>query len=221
MKIALIFPGWGVPRKIYDLLDTGDYEKIFIEPGNEKLAVEISEQNDCETIIIAWSMGTLSAMKIINDINANKIVLMSPTLKFTNSQPEIVVRKMIRDIKKDKHQVLKMFSEMNFYSKENFEKYYSEYGAYFETDEVKLEDGLKYLLTTDNQDILILSEKEPLILTAEYDNIIKPFDSENAALKFKKSEQVKLKCGHNMIYEKNDEVNKLLRGYIYDRKEQS
>ena len=220
MKAAFIFPGWGMPRKMYEVLDTGDYEKVFIDPGNEKYAVRMAEQEDAETIIIAWSMGTLSCAAILNEINTRKVVLISPTLKFTNSQPETAVKKMIRDLSKDSGAVLRYFAELNFNEKKNAVKFLREYGEELPDDVERLKFGLDYLITADNSELVFNENIEPLVIIAAEDEIIRTSDSQNAADKFRKKSVHILKGGHNIIYENTSEVNKLLRGYIDDREKQ-
>lgn len=221
MKVALIFPGWGISYGIYDELDIGEYEKIIVDLGNENIAAALTQQEDVEAIAVGWSMGAINLMKNIERLKLRKTILISPAFSFLDTQPEIVVKKMIKDLKRNKDTVLKRFIEMNFSKSEFAERFITKYGIDSGADIEKLTKGLEFLITENVERQYDDYNGEILAVYGTEDIIINPEVSKKCINKLNNKKWVEYRCGHNVIFEKREEVNELLRGYIDDRESNS
>lgn len=224
MKTALIFKGWASCDTLYDMLDLNEYRKIFIDCENiTKLSDLDGKLENDEIIVVGWSLGAMLILQNIEKISAEKIVLISPTLNFLENQPVVVVKKMIKDLRRDKKMVLANFTKLNFYDEEKYAKYINEFSVDIENLNFEsLEKGLFYLLEQKIEFVKKINSKNVLIITAEQDKIILPDNSKKVGKYFENVETINIeKCGHNIIYEKTDELNSVLRRFINDREEKS
>jgi pimeloyl-ACP methyl ester carboxylesterase len=219
MGLIVLFPGWGTTKELYKSLEFEGYELLFIDHFDlNKVIKEIEGRKNGEVVFIGWSLGAMLALKYLKYFKVDKLVLLSPTLNFLENQPKIVVKKMFRDLNRDKLQTLLDFSRLNFYDQTKFKEYSTEYKD--KLDQLNLEylkKGLKFLLTEDLTMIGQVKGLSPLIITATEDQIIKPSKSKKVLDKFKNYHVYKLeKRGHNLIYESNKEVIEIIRGYLSD-----
>ncbi len=220
----MIFPGWASTQNLYKSLgisfekivymDTFDLDEIDgrlngigYNPGEDRLCV------------LSWSMGTLQAQKFISENRVEKLILACPTNEFCLTTNPVVVKRMMKNLIRDKKQCLMDFLALNFYKQDNFKVYIS---SYF--DEISmlsnkyLVDGLKYLLHEKVEEYSSLNrDLIPFVIIGRQDQII----SRENSLKMLESIPgpyilEELDCGHNVFYEAHDEVIRLIRGYLND-----
>ncbi|OCL25512.1 hypothetical protein U472_14315 [Orenia metallireducens] len=219
MKLMVLFPGWGTSRSLYEGLKLEGYELLIVDSFNkESLVQEIVRRNPSEINFLGWSMGTMMALRYLNDFRVNKLILLAPTLYFLKNQPKIVVKKMIRDIERNKLRTLINFSRLNFYNKSFYEDYLEKYRKELkELDSNYLKEGLRLLLEEDLRDMNIIEGVRPLVVVTKEDEIITNSSSKQVLEFFKDYDFYILEgVGHNMIYEAEEEVNELIRRYLVD-----
>jgi len=219
MKLMVVFPGWGTSRSLYQELKLEGYELFIVDFFDKKsLMQEIVSLNATEINFLGWSLGAIMALKYLNEFKVNKLILLAPTLYFLENQPRILVKKMIRDIKRDKLKTLINFNKLNFYNKNSYQEYLREYGEKLnKLDSNYLELGLKYFLEEDLRDISIIEDIRPLVIMGKGDQIITNSSSKQVLDCFKGYELYMLdRVGHNMLYEAEVEVNNLIREYLND-----
>jgi pimeloyl-ACP methyl ester carboxylesterase len=219
MKLMVLFPGWGTSRSLYEGLKLEGYELLIVDSfDKESLVQEIVRRNPSEINFLGWSMGTMMALRYLNDFRVNKLILLAPTLYFLKNQPKIVVKKMIRDIERNKLRTLINFSRLNFYNKSFYEDYLEKYRKELkELDSNYLKEGLRLLLEEDLRDMNIIEGVRPLVVVTKEDEIITNSSSKQVLEFFKDYDFYILEgVGHNMIYEAEKEVNELIRRYLVD-----
>ncbi len=151
IKLAIIFPGWGSSRSLYQKLDLGDAEFLIVDYFNKsKLIEELNRRQATEIIFMGWSMGAILALKYLSSFKVDKLILLAPTLNFLDNQPEAIVKRIIKSLKRDKLDTLCKFSRMNFYNNDSFYSYQEEYREEIEALDLEyLTEGLYFLLTED------------------------------------------------------------------------
>lgn len=203
-KAFIIFQGWASTNNLYSKFKMENYDIIYISDTNiDNIREKINGYN--EYIFFAWSLGTLICIELLNSFNVTKAVFLAPTLNFTMTTPKIVLKKMIRDLKKNKEKTIENFLELNFYSKNFFYEYLKKYSEdILKINESVLEEGLNILMEKNLENILIKNQIEPLIILGKEDKIISNENSIYFAEKFNKKKIIILeKTGHNIIFEKD------------------
>ncbi|GAB6099353.1 alpha/beta hydrolase [Halanaerocella petrolearia] len=220
MKLVVLFPGWGTPKDLYKKIDFIEYKTLFVDFFDlDRLKQEINKRNPKKVVFVGWSLGAMMALKYFKSFNVDKLILLAPTLNFLDNQPRIIVEKMMRNLKRNKLKTLLNFSRLNFYDVSNFRTYIEDYKEQLtELDIDYLETGLNFLLKEDLNDIEETETITPLMIISNSDQIIKNSSSKQILNKFNNYYFYELEeVGHNLIYETPDRVNKLIRGYLYDR----
>ena len=218
MKVLVVFPGWGTPKKLYQKLDLAvDQKKVITDFNLIDLKEKLANYKQEQLIFCGWSLGAMRALKCLEYISVDKLILLAPTLNFLENQPEIIVKKMKRNLKANKLETLKDFTKLNFHQKNSYQNYIQQYQKYLKRlDSEKLKRGLDFLLTKDMTDLHIEQELTPLIITGEEDQIIKNKSSKRVVDKFESSKYYTLSgVGHNLIYEAEERVNQIIKNYLY------
>jgi|GEM_PF-1577124 len=219
MKLMVVFPGWGTSRSLYQELKLVDYELFIVDFFDKKsLMQEIASLNPTEINFLGWSLGTIMALKYLNGFKVNKLILLAPTLYFLENQPSTVIKKMIRDLARNKLRTLVNFSRLNFYDKGLYQDYLTQYkGEIKELSSNYLEEGLEFLLEEDLRDISIIEDIRPLVIMGKEDQIITNSSSKQVLDCFIYYDFYMLEgVGHNILYEAEVEVNNLIREYLND-----
>jgi len=219
MKLIVIFPGWGTTESLYQKIDLQGYEVLVVDSFDEEdLVQEIRRENPTEINFLGWSLGSILAFKYLKSFEVNKLILLAPTLYFLEDQPKIVVKKMIRDLKRNQFKMLVNFSRLNFYNKNSYQDYLVEYKNELQKlDQDYLEDGLKFLLEEDLREMDVVKGITPLIVIGKEDQIINNTSSKQVLDYFKDYSVHTLEgVGHNLLYEAEDRINNLIRGYLND-----
>lgn len=115
--------------------------------------------------LVAWSMGAIIALGVLSKINAKKIILLSPTLKFVEN--EIVLnelQKLRKNILKNKETAIKLFSRNCGIPRELIDT------SYYSTEE--LSAGLDFLEKTEIHEISNKNNSQISIICGENDKII-------------------------------------------------
>ncbi|WP_027338852.1 alpha/beta fold hydrolase [Halonatronum saccharophilum] len=222
MGLVVLFPGWGTSKKLYKNLDFGEHQILFVDYFDlNRLKEEVKELSEGELIFFGWSLGAMLALKHLKDFEVDKLILISPTLNFLENQPKVVVKKMLRDLRRDKLGLLTNFSRLNFYKNKYFKDYLEKnQGALESLDLDYLEQGLNFLLEEDLRNLKVNDTLNPLIIIGEKDRIMKNLSSRRVLEKFSNYYFYDLEViGHNLIYEGKKEVNRLIRGYLDDKEE--
>ena len=219
MKLMVVFPGWGTSRSLYQELKLVGYELFIVDFFDKKsLMQEIASLNPTEINFLGWSLGTIMALKYLNGFKVNKLILLAPTLYFLENQPSTVIKKMIRDLARNKLRTLVNFSRLNFYDKGLYQDYLTQYkGEIKELSSNYLEEGLEFLLEEDLRDISIIEDIRPLVIMGKEDQIITNSSSKQVLDCFIYYDFYMLEgVGHNILYEAEVEVNNLIREYLND-----
>jgi len=219
MKLMVVFPGWGTSRSLYQELKLVDYELFIVDFFDKKsLMQEIASLNPTEINFLGWSLGAIMALKYLNGFKVNKLILLAPTLYFLENQPSTVIKKMIRDLARNKLRTLVNFSRLNFYDKGLYQDYLTQYkGEIKELSSNYLEEGLEFLLEEDLRDISIIEDIRPLVIMGKEDQIITNSSSKQVLDCFIYYDFYMLEgVGHNILYEAEVEVNNLIREYLND-----
>lgn len=166
----LFISGWaGYPELFPNL--TGDYE--FMLPFIRHSEREIFERLDSARggTLVAWSTGAHMVLKRWNRVvlNFDRIVLVAPFLSFTDYTSEKVVRLMVRNMRKDAQQVVRLFhGNCGFPGKVDVNA----------QDVEGLFAGLEYLRSSRAMPSHLGAGKTT-IMHGEYDRIVKPAASED------------------------------------------
>ena len=138
----------------------------------------------------------MRALKFLKYFIVDKLILLAPTLNFLENQPEIIVKKMKRNLKANKLETLEDFTKLNFHQKNSYQNYIQQYQENLSDSNIK-------------------QELTPLIITGEEDQIIKNESSKRVLDKFETSKYYTLSgVGHNLIYEAENRVNQLIKDYL-------
>ncbi|PRX35581.1 pimeloyl-ACP methyl ester carboxylesterase [Orenia metallireducens] len=219
MKLMVVFPGWGTSRSLYQELKLVGYELFIVDFFDKKsLMQEIASLNPTEINFLGWSLGAIMALKYLNGFKVNKLILLAPTLYFLENQPSTVIKKMIRDLARNKLRTLVNFSRLNFYDKGLYQDYLTQYkGEIKELSSNYLKEGLEFLLEEDLRDISIIEDIRPLVIMGKEDQIITNSSSKQVLDCFIYYDFYMLEgVGHNILYEAEVEVNNLIREYLND-----
>ena len=116
--------GWGFDSSVWDL--AGLKGAVHLElPGHGssklsqtdilKLSDELSRAIEPDSTVIGWSLGATLACLIAARLKVRKLILVAPTVRFSGiSQPEVVVRKFLRDLKRDFASTVERFRKLCF-----------------------------------------------------------------------------------------------------------
>jgi esterase/lipase len=205
MKKIVVFPGWGYPADFYNFLKL-NFDEVKIVSGYKKVENKIKAE-----IVIAWSMGAINFLLNSEMVCANKIVLISPTFNFMDSVKSSYIKAMIRKIKTNKIELLKEFYKINFFNKSKYEEFLDEYldkGTMI--DDKELLNGLNFLMNTIiDKEIKI--NGEITVISGEKDSVI-PFEKSKAVAEKLNCEFILMKeTGHNIIFEKKEELIEIFR----------
>lgn len=198
---TLIFPGWA------------SFESFYQKELKEEFFYVDKDQIMCEdeVNIVAWSMGTLKAMRFVKENRVNKLILLAPTRRFTENIDKNVIDKMIEGLKVNKEVTLKNFYKMNFKDIIKFREFCTEYKKEIEELEVlDLIKDLEYLKTEKIEELDFSKVKDIYVFYDEEDRII-PINKEFLACGHSKS----FTRGHNFIY-KNEELKEIVRSLLND-----
>ena len=199
---TLLFPGWASFESFYQK----ELKEDFFYVENEENLVFDEEIN-----IIAWSMGTLKALKFIEKRKVKKLILFAPTKKFTECINEELIDKMIEGLKISKEITLKNFYKMNFKESKKFREFWNQYEKEIkELETEKLIEGLEFL-KKEKVEILNFSNVEKLYIFYGKEDKIIPINKE--FLKF--GEVKSFEEGHNFIFN-NKELKEIVRSLLND-----
>lgn len=214
--LLVIFPGWASFPKLYDKLNIKYDELLYFDEFEiEKFYYQLGKRQYDKLIILGWSMGTLLALKSLEKIVPDKLILLSPTMNFTETTPPLILKKMIKNLNRNKLLTIKEFCKINFKDKNSAEKYFEEnVEKYSETDTEYLVKGLEFLISEKLNLLQFEDEINPLIILGSNDEVIINSNSEKVVNCFKKSDLKIINCGHNVIYE--GKIEKLVRSYLSD-----
>ena len=218
MKIAVIFPGWGTPKRLYQKLDF-KVDKLLIVDDLDLTTIQqkIASYNSSKISFCGWSLGAMRALNAVKYFEVDNLVLLAPTLNFLENQPEIVVKKMKRNLTRNKLKTLLQFTQLNFYSSSNYQQYIKEYREELQDLNLNyLKEGLDYLLNTDLRELKEKVDNKALVIVGEEDEIISNKSSKKILTKFEESSYFSLpNVGHNLIYEAEEEVNYIIENNLY------
>lgn len=199
---TLIFPGWASFESFYQKELKEDF---FYVNSINKISI------DEEVNIVAWSMGTLKALKFIKNNKVNKLILLAPTKRFTENIEAEVIDKMIEGLKINKEITLKNFYKMNFKDLKNFREFWNDYENKIKKLEVlDLIKDLEFLKNEEIKDLDFTNVKEIHIFYDKEDRII-PINEEFLSCGYSRA----FSRGHNFIY-KNEELKDIVRSLLND-----
>ncbi len=224
MDILVVFPGWASTKSLYKTLGMSFEKIVYVDTFDLN---EIDGRLNCvgykpgedRLFVLSWSMGTLQAQKFISKNRVEKLILACPTNEFCLTTNPVLVRKMMKNLIRDKKQCLMDFLALNFYKQDKFKAYIKSYfDEISKLSDEYLMDGLKYLLhekvegySSLNRDLI------PFVIIGKQDQVI---SRENSLIMLESIPVTyileELDCGHNVFYEAHDEVIRLIRGYLND-----
>jgi hypothetical protein len=214
VKLAVVFPGWGTPKSLYAKLElTADKRLVITDFNLKHLQEKIADYNPDQLIFIGWSLGTIRAVQYLENFSVDELILLAPTLYFLENQPEVIMKKMKRDIKIDKLDTLIKFTKENFYNSAKCKDYLQKYKKELSNlKEDNLVAGLDYLLEKDLTDLTVEQSIELLIIVGDRDQVIKNSSFKRVLAKFNVGDYISLaNAGHNLIYEQTDKINRLIK----------
>lgn len=215
-KLAVVFAGWGSPKKLYIDFIPKDYDIEFADDfyiSNSKINFAKYE----EIFFFSWSMGTIQSLKWRQEIIPKKHILISPTLNFTKRNSVRTVQKMIEGLDKNKEKILKFFVKLNFYDSVKFKEYWDKYKDEIQKIDIyTLKRGLEFLIN-ENISNLKFEGENYLVLVAENDKIISIEDAIDIEKKIRMYKMITFEnCGHNILYEKKTLALKIIGDYLND-----
>jgi pimeloyl-ACP methyl ester carboxylesterase len=169
--------------------------------------------------VLSWSMGTLLAQNFVARNWVDKLILACTTSDFCATTKPALVKRMIKNLKKDKEKCLKEFLSLNFKNSSSYENYIEDYFEYiFNLDDKYLIQGLEFLLSEKLLEYKSLNrDLKPLVLIAENDSIIVKENSMNMIAKLGGDYIMEeFSSGHNIFYEAHNDVVRVIRGYLND-----
>lgn len=200
----LLFPGWASFESFYKKELAEDF--VYCEKN-----VEYNE----EVNIVAWSMGTLTALDYIKKHKVNKLILLAPTADFTKTTDISLIENMIMGIKKNKIETLNNFYRLNFSKNSDFYDFKEEYERDIELlNESKLVEGLEYLRDKKVMNYDFKNVRNLYVITGKRDKVINWENNKEFALFGK---HIEYNLGHNFIY-KNEALRDLVRSILGDKK---
>ncbi len=215
-KNIFVFPGWGSPEKFYIDFFKKNIENIIILSNTDiEKNRKILNNNKGEKIFFGWSLGTMMILKLLKEINPSKIILISPTHCFYETMPLVVIKKMRRDILKNKLKTLFDFNLLNFKEEVKAIEYMDKYREEINKIEVnELYKGLEILME-ENLSEITLDNYEALIIISSEDKIIPMENSLKMSSKFKRCKvEIIDNTGHNMIFEKENIIKEIIEKEI-------
>lgn len=169
-KANLFISDWAGYSGFYPNL-TGSFE--FMLPFIRHSEHDVFERLDNASggTLVAWSMGAHMALKRWNRVvsNFDRIILISPFLSFTDYSSEKVIRHMIRDIRKNPQDVVRLFHKNCGFPGTL---------SIGDQDTEGLLAGLEYLRSSRAMPSHVGSEKTAII-HGEFDRIVNPHASED------------------------------------------
>ncbi|GLI56706.1 hypothetical protein PM10SUCC1_22200 [Propionigenium maris DSM 9537] len=208
-ELVLIFKGWSSTTSLYR-----DIEKLYkdaeVHYSDEVEWPQIKLSDYSRVTLIAWSMGTLDAIEYEMSHKIDEMILISPTLDFTSTIRPIILKKMIKRLGTDKEGCLKDFTGLCFDSTEEAERYWRDYHEeIMEIPEDLLIEGLEKLMSKK-----IESREErrisPLIIVGTEDRVIPLENSKEVEGLYPDVRVIKVEGGHNLFYDKKDELIKII-----------
>lgn len=218
-KKLVVFPGWGSESGFYE--ETFGKEVLIIKTfDTDEIVAELKKYKEDSFVFLAWSMGTIKLIEILNIYLEAKAIFISPTLNFKKQSSEKLIKNMIEGIAEKKEFTLKRFIKRNFSANYSYKLYCEKY---FESiKKIKKEEllkGLDFLEKTSIENIKLKNVQEHLIIIAGKDKIISEISSIEFSEKIDNKEIIKFEnSGHNIIFEKKDEVLKIVRSFMNDKK---
>ncbi|TDT71894.1 serine aminopeptidase S33 family [Hypnocyclicus thermotrophus] len=213
-NLIIFFKGFASIQEMYTGFIPQGYDYVFYDELESKNIKNIVK-NYKTIIFLGWSLGSLLAIKSINEIKPNKLVLISPTFNFTENFSKQILEKMQKNILKNKELTLKQFFKNCFFYKENYKKFIEKYfNNIKKIEEKKLIKELEYL-----KNIKIKEEKfniESLIIYSNKDKIIFKESSIKVFNNFFNSKKIEIdNCGHIIFFEKD--IYEIVRSFIIDK----
>lgn len=206
-NLLIIFRGWSSTPNLYKRIEKiyNDFKIIYSEELDK---VKISEYEKIS--VLAWSMGTLDAMEYERMHKVDEMILISPTLDFTYDTRPIILKKMIKRLGVDREGCLKDFTSLCFDSENEAMRYWKEYRKdILDVSDEVLIGGLIKLMEKKLENKS--SGMNTLIITARNDRVISNKNSMNAAKNYPKGKVVELDGGHNLFYDKMDELLQVIK----------
>ena len=205
----LAIPGWATSPDIFDLilpenLNVECVDLNFYEQP-EFPDIKINEFDG----IICYSLGSLLALKNIEESNIKKIIFIGGFTSFPGSDAKqsklrkMKVKLMIRGLKKDPEKILRDFSEeagLNFTEKATI-------------NVNNLIHGLELLRDCDMSHALYKTEAEIFTIHGK-DDVIVPEELNDMQFKEKVSQKYILDGNHGIIQNSSEEIKKILSEII-------
>ena len=217
-------PGHGGNEK----WDTPDLEPPVKEVLNHLLSSKLGESSSDGVTGIGWSLGAqvLLTLAMERKMKFNGLVLIGATPCFVKkddfpwAQPMPVVKKMIKEMKKNPHETIKRFYNINFARDElntgNAKKFmdqYASHNASFKFNEIIT--GLETISKIDLRDQLYILDVPVLIIHGEMDQVCPVGAAHFLAEKIKGAElKIFEKAGHAPFFTETEKFNKLVKDFI-------
>lgn len=183
----LVFiPGWGMEEGVWDFLLSyfKEYSVQFVNWRDVKRHSDFAERvieatKGQDVILIAWSLGALTALQVCNRVQGKGMVLIGGTAKFTVDEEyesgwkRLFVERMKRGLAQQKDATLHRFYKSMFAEKEReVREQFVTVTEQFQGDSTEsLQLGLDYLIETDMRSNLENIKVPILLLHGEKDMV--------------------------------------------------
>ncbi|MDP6626125.1 MAG: alpha/beta fold hydrolase [Nitrospinota bacterium] len=209
------------------------WDKPDLGPPVKEVLIHLLSSKSCESSCdevtgIGWSLGAqvLLTLAMERKMKFNGLVLIGATPCFVKkddfpwAQPMPVVKKMIKEMKKNPHETIKRFYNLNFARDElntgNAKKFmdqYASHNASFKFNEIIT--SLETISKIDLRDQLSILDVPVLIIHGEMDQVCPVGAAHFLAEKIKGAElKIFEKAGHAPFLTETTEFNKLVKGFI-------
>lgn len=208
-ELVIIFKGWSSTNSLYK--DIGKLYReadVFFSDEMDWPLIKLSDYS--RVTLIAWSMGTLDAIEYEMNHRIDEMILISPTLDFTSTTRAVILKKMIKRLGTDREGCLEDFTRLCFDTAEEADRYWGDYREeIMEIPEDILVEGLEKLM---NKKIESREERgiSPLIVVGSEDRVIPLENSKEVEGLYPNVRVVKVEGGHNLFYDKKEELIKII-----------
>lgn len=222
MKQTIIYiSGWGTDERIWsqlkDVLDD-KFNYIYI-PWNKYLNEDIGDINIPESsILIAWSLGSLFALKIaLDNPNIEKLVLLSPTSRMLRDKGYRgvngrILQSMIDKLQISKDEVIKDFAANASDENPDFIDLFVAQSLGYSL--IDLQKGLEFLKDTDLRDVLENITVPTLVIHGNQDKILPVSQGQYIVEKVKDAKSIFLEAGHDLPVSKSLDVSLAVKEFL-------
>lgn len=196
---VVLFPGWGMEPPVWSVFGQKlrerwtvwdmEWRKVTTACAYKRQSIDFVRRirsSHSTLVLIGWSLGALVLLDVIasTEMAADRIVLFGATPCFIEDPntddgggwSPAFVRRMQRQLQRDKTQTLTSFYQWMFSPKERTERWDESFIRYVDTafvgtDRMALQAGLHYLLKTDLRDQLTQIQTPTLLIHGTQDPV--------------------------------------------------